>query len=262
MNGIDFAGWRPGAQWIASSGFGFVIRYLKWLPNAYAIDAGEFTAYRAAGIHVVLNWEQTAKDQLDGASAGAVHAAEALRQAQLLGAWPCAIYFSADWDVSAAEQATCNAYLAAAGQVLGRQYVGAYGSYYYIQRALAAGVISWAWQTFAWSGGLWHPDAHIRQTAVGQNYDSDTAMTDNFGQVGGATQTAATSSRQQENEMLGVILVGPNGAQWAVLPNGYRFGITSQENLGALKQSGQFASGGQVSDDQLKMIPVLNATAP
>ena len=63
-----------------------------------------------------------------------------------------------------------------------------------------------------------------------------------------------------EEDMKGFIVIGSNGSQWAVLPNGTRFGIASQQDLAVLQASGQFVSTGQtVSDAQLAQWPEVGA---
>lgn len=66
----------------------------------------------------------------------------------------------------------------------------------------------------------------------------------------------------QEDDMKAFIVIASNGAQWAVLPNGFRFGITSQEDLAALNASGQFVQAGNATDAQLAGWPVLGAAPP
>lgn len=192
-NGIDFSLWRTTPLWLKQNGFSFVVRYLSWLPADAdkVIAQPEFDDYRANGIDVVLNWEyQGHQDVLGGFDNGRIQAAEAGRQALMLGAWPCVVYFSCDWDVVESEQPVVNSYLNGCGTVLGGpQYVGVYGGYWCVKRAMEAGVANWGWQTIAWSGSptIWYPGAQLRQVEVGvanDTYDRDEAQVAGFGQVG------------------------------------------------------------------------------
>jgi hypothetical protein len=77
----------------------------------------------------------------------------------------------------------------------------------------------------------------------------------------GETSTVPPVDRS-EIDMLGIIVVGPNGTQWAIFPNGRRLGLTSMPNRDALVQSGQFTLGGSIDQDQLNRIPELPVTGP
>ena len=165
MNGIDYSFSRPDIPTLKTLGYTFVMRYLSWLPNSKCITTDEIKALRDNGFTVGLNWEYDAKDQTHGAEYGHIQGREAVRQAKALG-YPqgCAIYYSADWDATEADQSAINAYLAAVRQEHNGYYrVGVYGGYYVVKRALDAGVVDCAWQTYAWSGGQWEPRAALRQ---------------------------------------------------------------------------------------------------
>lgn len=191
LRGLDYAWWRPPSpQWLIDNGYSFVSRYLAYdSPSTHGkiLFKPEYDALRAAGVAVVLNWEQGAKDALGGWSTGVAHATEALRQARALGiGGNPAIYFSVDWDVTPAQQATVNSYLQGCAAVVGgAQNVGVYGGYYTVKRALDAGVAAYGWQTFAWSGGQWDTRTAARQTTILTNYDVNTTDSADFGQVGG-----------------------------------------------------------------------------
>jgi hypothetical protein len=169
-SGLDYAWSKPSISAIKAGGYKFVLRYLSWLPNGKVITASEYGSLRAAGLDVALNWEFTADEALNGATTGSTSATEAVRQAQALG-YPkgCTIYFAIDFDQTAAQAPACNAYLRAArGVVHAAGYrMGVYGGVNAVGRALDAGVVDDAWQTFAWSGGRWDNRAHLRQIENG-----------------------------------------------------------------------------------------------
>lgn len=184
MYGLDYSFARPNLAVAKSQGYGFVCRYLSWLPNSKVISPGERDYILGQGLNLALNWEQDARDGLGGSSAGDAHGKEAVRQAINLG-YPrgSTIYFSYDWDVTEGQQNIVNAHARAAGQhVLAAGYrMAAYGGYWVIKRLFDAGLIDDGWQAFAWSGGLWDSRAALRQirngvTVGGGDCDIDQAV--------------------------------------------------------------------------------------
>ncbi|MBO0868144.1 MAG: DUF1906 domain-containing protein [Micromonosporaceae bacterium] len=169
-NGLDYAWSKPSISAIQAGGYKFVLRYLSWLPNAKVISASEYQSLRSAGIDTALNWEYTADEALQGAGTGTTSGTEAVRQARALG-YPngCTIYFSVDFDQTASQAPACNAYLRAARDVVhaAGYRMGVYGGFPAVGRALNAGVVDDAWQTFAWSAGQWEPRANLRQVQNG-----------------------------------------------------------------------------------------------
>lgn len=186
MNGIDYSLWRPPSSgWLLAQGYGFVCRYLSYGLNPKVIGAAEYMALKAAGLEVVLVFEYGAQDMLGGWAAGAGDAKAALQQAQALGAWPCPIYFAADWSVDVTQESDVLAYLKACAFVLGGvERVGVYGGIVAVSAALDAGACRYAWQTYAWSAGVWDERAQLRQVPGGTpDYDLDTSLAEDFGQV-------------------------------------------------------------------------------
>lgn len=195
LQGADYAGGRISGAELKKAGITFVCRYLtdggKGLPGKQLL-AKEFEDLQANGIAVVFNWETTANFMLGGAEQAKRDAPEALSYIRSLPGAPKdpVIYFSADWDASPAQQVPINAYLAAAGEVLGGpDKVGIYGGYWPVSRALNAGVCKYAWQAEAWSGG--NVDSRIsimQRNGLGYKYiagiptDVNEAHTDDFGQ--------------------------------------------------------------------------------
>jgi Domain of unknown function (DUF1906) len=163
--GIDYSfGSGLSVAQMRAAGVTFVCRYLDYLPNAKVIDRTEFANITGGGLHVVLNWEGTGKDCVRGEAGGVADATEANRQAVALGASGCPIYFSpADYDVPPGDQAMINAYMKGVASVISHSRTGMYGGYWPLSRAFDAGVITWGWQTYAWSGGNWDSRAHIQQ---------------------------------------------------------------------------------------------------
>lgn len=197
MNGIDYSTGRPPSmQWLTDQGFGFVCRYLAPpIDDAKVIHKQEYDELRGAGLAVVLNWETFATMMLGGQAAGKADAGQAVMQAQALGAWPCPIYFSADFDASQAQQAAINDYLAGCATVMGSERVGLYGGYWAVKRAFDAGAARYGWQTYAWSGEYWDDRAQLRQVPQGGAwFDEDVAMAADYGQVGGPAPLVRSAS--------------------------------------------------------------------
>jgi len=187
--GFDYSWARPSASFLRSNGVQFVCRYLSWLPNGKVIQKAEYDFLMGLGIAVVLNWEYYADDMIRGANHyadGQVHAREAERQRKAMGAPAAPIYFSADFDAQPRHQGAINSYLDGVASVIGRDRVGIYASYYVVERTLAAGKATWAWQTYAWSYGNVSSRAHLYQYqngVLGGNYDRCRSLKDNFGQI-------------------------------------------------------------------------------
>src|SRR5262249_33058029 len=121
---------HPTPAALNTSGATGVSRYLSWLPNSKVIDAAEYTQLRAAGLDVMLKWECDERDFVNSGFDAAGAAAEALRQADVLG-YPadCAIYFSVDFDASAQDWATIRGRFQAVNRVIGLARTGVYGPY-------------------------------------------------------------------------------------------------------------------------------------
>lgn len=201
-HGIDYAWQHPDPAVLAAAGYTFACRYLSH-DATKNLTLTEAQALAAHGIWVVANWEYGAQDMLRGYAGGVADAQLALTQATAAGMPPGRpIYFSADWDVTPAQEATVLAYLSGADSVLGWSDVGEYGGYYPLKTALDAGATQWAWQSPAWSGGQWDGRATIRQTGSatigGVQVDVNEAMADDYGQwMPGRLPDAAASPATQ-----------------------------------------------------------------
>jgi len=137
------------------------------------------------GIALVSNWEWSANRALQGHDAGVWDAATAAKIHHACGG-PSdrPIYFSVDVDV--AEQAVLD-YFKGVASAIGLHRTGAYGSYRVLHELFNAGAITWGWQTYAWSGGVWEPRAHIQQysnnmSLGGHSVDYNHSIKSDFGQ--------------------------------------------------------------------------------
>jgi hypothetical protein len=185
--GVDYSWARPSPAHLRSEGYSFAARYLSYEPSKN-ISAGEVQALKAAGMDVVVVWENGANDALDGYQTGVKHAQAAVAQAAAAG-MPAGrpIYFACDFDAQPSQQAAIDAYMDGAASVIGRGRVGAYGGYSLIKRLFDGGKITWGWQTYAWSYGQWDGRAQVRQVQngiEGGSCDKDEATAVDFGQWG------------------------------------------------------------------------------
>jgi hypothetical protein len=192
LAGIDCAG-RPSGASVIAGGYSFVCRYLSdggsSLPGKLLL-ASEVADFQANGVGVVSNWETTGTTALGGYSAGVSDAQQAWAIHTSLGG-PAGrpIYFSLDWDEAPDQDTAVFAYFQGIASVIGLQQTGAYGGYWPLSRLLDAGLITYAWQTQAWSGGNQDPRINILQDnnagyvyVDGVECDLDYALTEDFGQ--------------------------------------------------------------------------------
>lgn len=200
--GLDYVTGPPIAD-LKKAGVTFVCRYLSEvneLTKVKLLSAGEAKTLAQAGISVVSNYEWYGNRASEGFNSGVTDAQIAQSQhAAAGGPTDRPIYFSVDFNTGAT--AAIIEYFKGVASVIGLHRTGAYGGYACIKGLLDAGVITWAWQTYAWSGGAWEPRAHIRQysngeTIAGLSVDFDQAMKSDFGQwlVGESMQQYSENS--------------------------------------------------------------------
>jgi Rv2525c-like, glycoside hydrolase-like domain len=190
--GIDYSFYaHPSVSAIRAGGYKFVGRYVSPDPgndgNGKNLLQGESTALRSAGLSLILYAESYAGRMRSGMAAGKEDARHFDSVAKALGMPTAVMYACADFDATPGDQAAINAYLDGVAAILGRARTGLYGGYWSVSRAFAAGKISYAVQTIAWSGGIWDARADVRQglyvTVGGSQCDILTAMhTPDFGQ--------------------------------------------------------------------------------
>lgn len=185
--GVDLASPVTNPAAVKAAGAHFVCRYVSTPGNPKNLSKHEADALKAAGLGVVVVFETTANRALAGHAAGASDAQTARQQAAACGA-PSGrpIYFAVDFDATG-HTASVNAYLAGAASVLGKTGTGVYGGLAAVKAALDAGIVAYAWQTYAWSGGAWDKRAQLQQyengkTLAGHSVDYDRAMTADYGQ--------------------------------------------------------------------------------
>jgi hypothetical protein len=201
--GDDYAWQHPSIAALQAAKVEFVCRYLSRDP-AKNLTRAEADQLHAAGIATVSNWEAASGAAAAGRGQGVTDAKDAAPLHTACGG-PAdrPIYFSADWNVQPGELVTVGAYFQGVASVIGLPRTGAYGGIRVIRYLLDHGLITWAWQTYAWSGGLWDPRAHIRQVRNGvvlggADTDLDQGMVADVGQwplVGGTDVTPEEHSK-------------------------------------------------------------------
>lgn len=188
--GIDYAWSKPSVDAMKAAGVKFIARYLSNDPSKNLTRA-EATAANAADIWCVVVWETTAARAKAGRQAGRDDALTALAQARALGMpEDRPIYFAVDFDAGPADYPSIREYFIGAASpegTLSKDRVGMYGGINPIKWAFDNKLITWGWQTYAWSGNMWDSRAHIQQyqngvTLGGKNVDYDRAMYDDYGQ--------------------------------------------------------------------------------
>lgn len=188
--GIDYAWSHPSIKTMTDAGVKFIARYLS-NDASKDLSRSEATAANAAGIWCVVVWETTAARAKAGRQAGRDDALTALSKARALGMpEDRPIYFAVDFDAGPADYPSIREYFIGAASAeggLGKDRVGMYGGINPIKWAFDNKLITWGWQTYAWSGGLWDSRAHIQQYRNGVNMggadvDYDRAMYDDYGQ--------------------------------------------------------------------------------
>jgi hypothetical protein len=204
--GVDYSWGRPSPSGLRADGYGFVARYLGHDTSGKSITAGEASGIIAAGLDIVLVFEDSATNALGGYAQGQADASFAAAQAASVGMpGDRPIYFAVDFDAQPSQQGTIDAYFDGVASVIGRDRAGVYGGYYLVDRTFNDGKVAWAWQAYAWSYGNWDPRAQVRQTLNGQevaggSVDLDVAMVQDFGQWGhGAPAPSVTEVAFQAN---------------------------------------------------------------
>jgi len=164
IEGIDYSfGSGLTAAQIKGAGKHFVCRYLAPAGLGKVIKKAEFDSLVGGGVKVVLVWEWDGHDCARGRSGGASDAHEADQQVTALGAAGVPVYFApVDFDAGT-NLAIADDYLDGAASVLGLPRMGGYGDYRRVQHWLNAGKVTYAWQTYAWSGGDLDGRAHLYQ---------------------------------------------------------------------------------------------------
>jgi hypothetical protein len=226
--GVDEAWDRASAADLVAYGASFCCRYVGEDQSGKNLTAAEAAALSMAGIWIVTNYEYNPGAALKGFAEGQRVARLADAQHRACGGPDDRpIYFSVDFDASGTF-AAIGAYFEGIASVIGIGRTGVYGEYDVVRYLWETRRVRWIWQTYAWSHGLWYPQAHIRQVAngvhvAGHDVDRDESQMIDFGQwragmttldegfpsAGGkVTRTLVTDIREAASILLDGVTIG------------------------------------------------------
>jgi hypothetical protein len=188
--GLDYAGWRPHAAELHMLGVSFVSRYMcrmthinKW------IFKPEVEMLHANGIGLVLNWEQSGTEWLQGGPAGQQDGFSAAQYALSLGAPPGTILvFSYDTNVPAGSVAAKEYGYAAYSECAKAGFeFGVYGDLDVIRLVRGISSLNWLAGANSWSDSTrpYEPEkqpnydlVHVRQYIAGSanGYDRNVVL--------------------------------------------------------------------------------------
>lgn len=202
--GIDYAWSHPGGAAIQRAGYAFACRYSS-NDATKDISRQEADDLAAHGVWAVVVRETTANRARAGRAAGVADAKAAVARATTAGMPPGRpLYFAIDYDAPTADKPEICDYFRGVASVIGLARTGGYGGYDQLKWLIDAGLITWVWQTAAWSGGRKLPGRHIYQyaktvTINGVSCDINEALTADYGQwMPGRTPN---TTPQQEDDM-------------------------------------------------------------
>src|SRR5262245_15081840 len=188
IEGVDFANERPNPAALVRAGKEFVVRYLSPATSnnpRKQLTAAEVHAYRAAELSICVVWETGTSRARAGRAAGQADATSAAAVVHSLG-FPAnqPIYFAIDEDTTGP---LVDPYFRGVADRIGLSRTGAYGGIKPISYLFDHHLITYGWQTFAWSSGRWDPRAQAQQyrndvTVAGVTVDLDRATTSHYGQ--------------------------------------------------------------------------------
>lgn len=191
--GVDEAWDRATVPQLQAYGATFVARYVSEDTTGKNLTLAEANAYRAGGIAIVTLYEYWPADFRQGYAEGQRVAQLADRLHRACGGDATApIYFAVDVQVDVNDPAQWGAlvaYCQGLASVLGLARVGVYAEYDVIRRLFDLALITYGFQTYAWSSGQWDPRAQLRQVAngvilAGHDVDRDESWSGDFGQWG------------------------------------------------------------------------------
>lgn len=171
--GIDHAWGRPSIASLKAAKVKFVIRYLSHDTAGKNLSRSEADRLANAGIWLAVIWESSAnRAATGGRSGGVADATRAQAQADSCG-MPSGrpIYFAVDFDASGVNWSKIVEYFKGVASVIGLERVGMYAGHFPIRWAFNEGLISYGWQTIAWSQGLFDIRCHLFQYAIEQTID-------------------------------------------------------------------------------------------
>jgi hypothetical protein len=198
---VDYSFDHPTPAQLKAAGKRFAVRYVYPASQATGsknLSRAEADALKVAGVAIVSNYESWAGRGDDGRAAGQADAKAADAQHKACGG-PGArpIFFSVDFDTTAADYPKIDAYFRGVASVIGTARTGVYGEYDLCKHLIDAGLIGksaspgkfYAWQTYAWSAGKYDERSCLAQDKNGVKLgdgtvDLDSAHCPDYGQWG------------------------------------------------------------------------------
>jgi len=188
VEGVDYSGSRPSGVCLWANGKRFAGRYFGPGGSWKHASPAEVAALRASGLDLVALAEGYADDARLGYGEGQQHAVLANNAARAAGQPPTApIFFAVDYDAPSSHYPVIAQYLNGCASIIGHQRVGVYGGYRTIDAMFGVRAATYFFQTYAWSGGKWHPAAGLqqyrnKQSVCGGEVDLCRSVADDFGQ--------------------------------------------------------------------------------
>ena len=225
----DYSWARPDPAAIKAAGFVAVCRYISHDRTGKTLTLPEANALHAAGLGIVLNFEDSTRRTEGGLGAGQADAVFANGYADSLGAPPdVPIYYSVDTDPGSPIRGAVLDYFRGVASVH-RRPAGAYGGAVLVQTVKAQAPWGWVANAHSWDHGV-NGDAigaHLHQIyahPVGtpliagvspSAYDVSTVLQANFGQWGGTqgddlTPDQAAQLQKLHDLFFGGVGGGPN----------------------------------------------------
>lgn len=168
----------------------FLVRYVGSTDYTTSRSPKWLNPVEAKSLHtefaLCVVFETSSQRAEGGHDAGVTDAHKAIRELAFCGLpTNTVVYFAVDYDTTVGPRIT--GYFQGVASVLGLHRTGCYGGYKVIKALFDAGLITYGWQTYAWSGGKWDPRAQLQQYSNshdlgGADVDYDRAMVPDFGQ--------------------------------------------------------------------------------
>jgi hypothetical protein len=221
---LDYSAGYPGGSAVQRAGYAGVIRYLRkeGISRVLPITAAERADMLAQGRTIALVYQHVDKDRpTRGAPAGRHDAQWALDRARDVGIEPPAIYLAVDFDANPGDVV---AFFAGAREILGAR-LGAYGGVRVLRRLFDDGLITWGWQTAAWSDGQRDGRAHLFQR-IGQvnvggiSCDVNDVLKPDYGQIpqedemSAEAEAAILAMKAQFDEVARQTTIGAQNGTW------------------------------------------------
>lgn len=272
--GVDYSFARPSPSALYDAGVRFVSRYLA-VKSSKVIDADERDALWAAGLTILLNWEQSAGDFMVP-SKGASQGSEAASQAAALG-YPTdlPILVSCDSDANTAgKQQAALEYFQNFTSGAGGHTLGVYGQSQVANLLVENGLVTmvWAPNATSWNAGVAYTQLDIQQhfgvskyptlQQFGDQIDVDTTertITVWSGPGGSSTGGSGTGSSTSGSGSGGSSASGsdPGGTSYTVQPGDSWWGIAASQMGSGTRDTELAAYNGKTTSDVIHPGDVL-----